>query len=84
MYVTGRESCPMLKIKQCYFEVKHYFREPSQYAVVIIIKNQVSKVFTKIGINVYDGMYQDITFSFSYSVLHDYLKKSIPFLVTNF
>jgi hypothetical protein len=40
---------------ECRLEVVHYFREPSQYTVLIIISNDVSKVVTKVGINIYEG-----------------------------
>ncbi|KAJ4446185.1 hypothetical protein ANN_12878, partial [Periplaneta americana] len=53
--VTGNETCPTLISTDCQFSVIHYFREPSMYTLLIIIRNDVSKVVNKVGINVYEG-----------------------------
>ncbi|XP_069695665.1 uncharacterized protein [Periplaneta americana] len=52
--VTGNETCPTLISTDCQFSVIHYFREPSMYTLLIIIRNDVSKVVNKVGINVYE------------------------------
>ncbi|PNF42397.1 hypothetical protein B7P43_G02554 [Cryptotermes secundus] len=53
--VTGNETCPSYASRShCQFLVMHYFREPSLYTVLIIIRNDVSKIVTKVGINVYE------------------------------
>lgn len=33
----------------------HYLREPTNYTLVVITANDVSKIVTPIGINVYKG-----------------------------
>lgn len=33
----------------------HYFHEPANYTLVVIMANDVSKVVTPIGINIYKG-----------------------------
>lgn len=33
----------------------HYFREPTNYTLIVIVANDVSKVVTPIGINIYKG-----------------------------
>lgn len=55
-FVAGNETCPSYAMRfDCQFLVMHYFREPSLYTVLIIIRNDVSKIVTKVGINVYEG-----------------------------
>jgi len=55
--VTGNETCQMERnLVQCQTQVFHYFREPTNYTLVVIIANDVSKVVTPIGINIYKGM----------------------------
>lgn len=52
--VTGNETCQMERnLVQCQTQVFHYFREPTNYTLVVIIANDVSKVVTPIGINIY-------------------------------
>lgn len=56
LFVAGNETCPTYAVRShCQFLVMHYFREPSLYTVLIIIRNDVSKIVTKVGINVYEG-----------------------------
>ncbi|GFG31677.1 hypothetical protein Cfor_04834 [Coptotermes formosanus] len=53
--VTGNETCAhFTPTVESQFAIKHYFREPSLYTVLIILKNDVSKVVTKVGINIYE------------------------------
>lgn len=55
--VTGNETCSHddeKKIKNCSFGVQHLFKdEQSEYTLVIIISNQVSRVAKPIAINIY-------------------------------
>lgn len=56
LFFTGNETCTYSVVTtDCQFAVKHYFRDPSLYTVLIILKNDVSKVVTKVGINIYEG-----------------------------
>jgi len=53
--VTGNETCAhFAPTTDSQFAIKHYFRDPSLYTVLIILKNDVSKVVTKVGINIYE------------------------------
>jgi hypothetical protein len=55
-FFTGNETCAhFTPTVESQFAIKHYFREPSLYTVLIILKNDVSKVVTKVGINIYEG-----------------------------
>jgi hypothetical protein len=57
-FFTGNETCAHLaSTTDSQFSIKHYFRDPSLYTVLIILKNDVSKVVTKVGINIYEGKY---------------------------
>jgi len=44
----------------------HYFREPTNYTLIVNLANDVSKVVTPIGINIYKGnfifIFNDNTF----------------------
>ncbi|XP_050422413.1 uncharacterized protein LOC126834497 isoform X2 [Adelges cooleyi] len=52
--VTGNESCLFERnLLQCQMNFFHLFREPTNYTLVIILANDVSKVVTPIGINIY-------------------------------
>jgi len=46
----------------------HYFREPTNYTLIVNLANDVSKVVTPIGINIYKGnfvfIFYDNTFFF--------------------
>lgn len=46
----------------------HYFREPTNYTLIVNLANDVSKVVTPIGINIYKGnfifIFYDKTFFF--------------------
>lgn len=54
--VTGNETCEWDRnLIQCQMQFFHYFREPTNYTLVVITANDVSKVVTPIGINIYKG-----------------------------
>lgn len=53
--VTGNETCEhFAPTTESQFAIKHYFRDPALYTVLIILKNDVSRVVTKVGINIYE------------------------------
>lgn len=39
----------------CDFPVNHYFRNSTQYTVLLIIENDVSKNISAYGVNIYEG-----------------------------
>ncbi|VVC38463.1 Hypothetical protein CINCED_3A023853 [Cinara cedri] len=52
--ITGNETCQWENnLIQCQTVFFHYFRQPTNYTLVVIIANDVSKVITPIGINIY-------------------------------
>ncbi|XP_025423699.1 uncharacterized protein LOC112693034 [Sipha flava] len=52
--VTGNEVCPSEKnLILCQMQFFHYLREPTNYTLVVITANDVSKIVTPIGINIY-------------------------------
>ncbi|KAL5244767.1 hypothetical protein ACI65C_012177 [Semiaphis heraclei] len=52
--VTGDESCSWDRnLVQCQMQFVHYFREPTNYTLIVIVANDVSKIVTPIGINIY-------------------------------
>ncbi|XP_003242118.1 uncharacterized protein LOC100569145 [Acyrthosiphon pisum] len=51
---TGNESCTWDRnLVQCQMQFVHYFREPTNYTLILVVANDVSKVVTLIGINIY-------------------------------
>ncbi|XP_025202575.1 uncharacterized protein LOC112599740 [Melanaphis sacchari] len=51
---TGNDSCiPDRNLVQCQMQFVHYFREPTNYTLIVNLANDVSKVVTPIGINIY-------------------------------
>jgi hypothetical protein len=68
LFFTGNETCAhFIPAAESQLTTKHYFREPSLYTVLIILKNDVSKVITKVGINIYEGKCCCVTYI---SVMH--------------
>ena len=56
LFFAGNETCAhFAPTTDSQFAIKHYFRDPALYTVLIILKNDVSKVVTKVGINIYEG-----------------------------
>lgn len=56
--ITGNETCLWEKnLIQCQTVFFHYFRQPTNYTLIVIMANDVSKVITPIGINIYKGNY---------------------------
>lgn len=54
--VTGNETCSFEKnVLQCQMQFRHYFHEPTNYTLVVIMANDVSKLVIPIGINIYKG-----------------------------
>jgi len=69
LFFTGNETCAhFAPTTDSQFAIKHYFRDPSLYTVLIILKNDVSKVVTKVGINIYEGKCYCVTLCVS--VMH--------------
>uniref|UniRef100_A0A2S2N6V6 Transmembrane protein n=1 Tax=Schizaphis graminum TaxID=13262 RepID=A0A2S2N6V6_SCHGA len=51
---TSNDSCiPDRNLVQCQMQFVHYFREPTNYTLIVNLANDVSKVVTPIGINIY-------------------------------
>ena len=68
-FFAGNETCAYFAhTTDSQFAIKHYFRDPSLYTVLIILKNDVSKVVTKVGINIYEGKCYCVTLCVS--VMH--------------
>lgn len=54
--ITGNETCKReTNLAECQLNFFHYFRKPTNYTLVFIVANDVAKVITPIGINVYKG-----------------------------
>lgn len=59
--VTGNETCTYdQNLIQCQMQFYRYLHEPTNYTLVIIMANDVSKVVTPIGINIYRGNHFDL------------------------
>ncbi|KAI5724080.1 hypothetical protein M8J76_015063 [Diaphorina citri] len=54
--VTGDESCAeyISDETDCSFHIDHYFRESQAYTMIVVITNNVGKVVTPVGVNVYE------------------------------
>ena len=62
----------------------HYFREPTNYTLIVIVANDVSKVVTPIGINIYKGncyfhklIQYTFFFNYDYCVCNFFLYPSV-------
>lgn len=52
--ITGNETCHEETIlRNCSFEIQHLFKRPSEYTLVVIISNEVSRVIKPIAVNIY-------------------------------
>ncbi|XP_031787515.1 A-agglutinin anchorage subunit isoform X2 [Nasonia vitripennis] len=56
--VTGNETCSQDsdKLETCKFNFEHYFLEPLEYTVLIILGNEVSKEIHPVAVNIYKLM----------------------------
>lgn len=51
--VTGNETCNEEKVGNCSFEIQRLFKKPSEYTIVVVISNSVSRVVKPIAVNIY-------------------------------
>lgn len=53
--VSGEETCAQSIVNptDCSFRIDHYFREAQEYTLVVVLSNNVGKVITPIGVNIY-------------------------------
>ncbi|KAL1453243.1 hypothetical protein WDU94_007403 [Cyamophila willieti] len=57
--VTGNESCVPLRVRnECSFPVYHYFAESTEYILIVVLENNVGKVITPVGVNIYEATKQ--------------------------
>ncbi|XP_067007546.2 uncharacterized protein [Anabrus simplex] len=53
--ITGDETCASeLSSEKCFMKLVHYFREPSTYTIVAIIRNDVSQIVMPFAIRMYE------------------------------
>uniref|UniRef100_A0A8D9BEY5 Uncharacterized protein n=1 Tax=Cacopsylla melanoneura TaxID=428564 RepID=A0A8D9BEY5_9HEMI len=57
--VTGNESCVPSRVhNECSFPVYHYFAESTEYILIVVLENNVGKVVTPVGVNIYEATKQ--------------------------
>lgn len=54
--VTNNETCTIEEqLDVCEFPINRYYLLPAEYSIVIIVKNQVTKLVSPVTVNVYKG-----------------------------
>ncbi|XP_034936178.1 uncharacterized protein [Chelonus insularis] len=53
--ITGNETCEKgSRLESCNFSITHYFLDPTVYTIVVILKNDISKLVYPLTINIYE------------------------------